>query len=40
LNPDGPIPPGITLLTVEGDHRWDRIHPAAWLDHPELFAPR
>jgi hypothetical protein len=39
LNPAASIPPGITLLTVEGDRRWDRIRPAAQLDHPELFAP-
>jgi hypothetical protein len=40
LNPAEPIPAGITLLCVEGDPRWDRIDPAARLDHPELFAPR
>jgi hypothetical protein len=40
LDPDGPIPAGITLLCVEGDPRWDRIDPAARLDHPKLFAPR
>lgn len=39
LDPAAPIPNGITLLTVEGDHRWDRIHPAARIDRPELFAP-
>jgi hypothetical protein len=40
LDPAAPIPPGITLLSVEGDRCWDRIHPAARLDHPELFATR
>jgi hypothetical protein len=40
LNPATPVPPGITLLSVEGDQRWDRIHPAAWLDCPELFVAR
>lgn len=38
LDPRTPIPPGVTLLCVEGDQRWDRIHPAARLDNPELFA--
>ncbi|CEF48212.1 unnamed protein product [uncultured bacterium] len=38
LNPGVPIPAGITLLAVEGDGRWDRIDPAARLDHPHLFA--
>jgi hypothetical protein len=38
LNPAAPIPPGITLLCVEGDQRWDRIHPAAQLDHSEYCA--
>ncbi|MBM3978692.1 MAG: hypothetical protein FJ304_00115 [Planctomycetes bacterium] len=33
------IPAGNTLLCVEGDARWDRIHPAAPLDLPSLFAP-
>jgi hypothetical protein len=35
----GLIPVGITLLCVEGDERWDRIHPAARLDLPGLFVP-
>lgn len=39
LNRSAPIPAGITLLAVEGDQRWDRIHPAARLDLPRLFAP-
>ncbi|QJX00254.1 hypothetical protein [Frigoriglobus tundricola] len=39
LDPSDLIPPGITLLCVEGDQRWDRIHPAARLDLPRLFAP-
>jgi hypothetical protein len=38
LNPGIPIPAAITLLAVEGDHRWDRIDPSARLDHPHLFA--
>jgi hypothetical protein len=40
LNPAEPIPAGVTLLCVEGDQRWERFHPAARLDHPELFASR
>jgi hypothetical protein len=39
LDPAAPIPTGITLLAVEGDSRWDRIHPTARLDLPHLFAP-
>ncbi|MBX9582233.1 MAG: hypothetical protein K2X87_18160 [Gemmataceae bacterium] len=39
LNPSAPIPPGITLLCVEGDDRWDPIDPLARLDHPGLFDP-
>jgi hypothetical protein len=39
LSPAAPILPEITLLCVEGDERWDRIHPAARLDRPELFVP-
>ena len=38
LDPAAPVPPGVTLLCVEGVPRWDRIRPAARLDHPELFA--
>jgi hypothetical protein len=38
LDPATPIPSGITLLSVDGDQRWDRIDPAARLEHPELFA--
>src|SRR5262245_34424082 len=38
LNPAAPIPAGIALLAVEGDVRWDRIHPAARIDLPYLFA--
>ena len=34
-----PIPAGITLLCVEGDDGWDRIHPTARLDLPRLFEP-
>jgi hypothetical protein len=37
LSPDAPIPDGITLLSVEGDQRWDRIGAAARLDLPDLF---
>lgn len=33
-----PIPARVSLLCVAGDPRWDRIHPAARLDFPELFA--
>ena len=33
------IPRGIVLLCVEGDTRWDRIHPATPLDLACLFAP-
>jgi len=39
LNPNAPIPAGITLLCVEGDGQWDRIDPTARLDAPRLFAP-
>jgi hypothetical protein len=38
LDPSAPIPPRVGLLTVEGDRCWDRIHPAARIDLPELFA--
>ena len=38
LRPDSPVPPGIGLLCVEGDSRWDRVAPDARLDHPPLFA--
>jgi hypothetical protein len=38
LNPDAPIPAGITLVCVEGDQRWDRIGPAARLDLLKLFG--
>jgi hypothetical protein len=37
LNPDCPIPTGVTLLCVEGDNHWDRIHPTARRDLPLLF---
>jgi hypothetical protein len=37
LNPAAPLPAGIALLCVEGDHRWDRIDPAARMDLPQLF---
>ena len=38
LSTDFPIPVGITLLSVEGDSRWDRIDPAARLELPRLFV--
>src|SRR5438874_1041085 len=38
LNLDVPIPAWVGLLSVASDQRWDRIHPAARLAHPELFA--
>ena len=31
LNPGGPVPDWCGLLCVEGDPRWDRIHPACLL---------
>lgn len=37
LDQCAPIPLDVCLLTVEGDDRWDRIHPAARLDLPRLF---
>jgi hypothetical protein len=39
LSPRDAIPPGITLLCVEGDSGWDRIRHTARLDLPRLFAP-
>ncbi|MCE9563192.1 MAG: hypothetical protein K8U57_14205 [Planctomycetes bacterium] len=36
----GVIPAWVTLLSVEGDERWDRIHPSAWIDFPDLFQQR
>ncbi len=39
LNPVAPLAGRITLLCVEGDQRWDRIHPTARIDLPQLFAP-
>ena len=38
LNPGEQLPAGTTLLSVEGDQRWDRLDPCAHLDHPELFG--
>jgi len=38
LEPASLIPDGIALLSVEGDHRWDRIDPTALIDNPGLFA--
>ena len=40
LNTSAPIPEGISLLSVEGVERWDRIDPTARLDHPELFTTK
>lgn len=41
IHPGQLIPPGVWLLCVEGDGSggspWDRIDPAARIDHPELF---
>jgi hypothetical protein len=39
LDPTHPLPPAVGLLSVEGDSCWDRLHPLARLDRPELFAP-
>ncbi len=38
LDPAALLPDGVTLLCVGGDPRWDRVHPAARLDLPDLFA--
>jgi hypothetical protein len=38
LDPNAPLPAGVTLLCVEGDRKWDRLDPAARLDLPDLFA--
>lgn len=38
LDPGRRIPAGVTLLSVSGERGWDRIHPAARWDHPELFG--
>ena len=38
LEPAALIPAGITLLSVEGDQRWDRIDPASRSGSPGLFA--
>ncbi|HEX4612795.1 MAG TPA: hypothetical protein VH092_31660 [Urbifossiella sp.] len=38
LDPAAPIPDGVTLLSVEGDQRWDRLDPFTRLDLPALFA--
>lgn len=39
LNPAAPIPACISLLAVEGDMRWDRVHPTMRIELPHLFAP-
>jgi len=38
LDPSALLPSATALLCVEGDSRWDRIHPAARFDLPHLFA--
>lgn len=40
LDPDEPIPDWCGLLSVSGDIEWDRIHPAARIDLPQLFEGR
>jgi hypothetical protein len=37
LNPNARLPRDVLLLCVEGDAKWDRIHPAARVDLPRLF---
>ncbi len=37
LSPDARIPVEVTLLTVQGARKWDRIPAAARLDLPHLF---
>jgi hypothetical protein len=37
LRPDQPLPRDAELLCVEGDSRWDRVHPHAKHDLPQLF---
>ena len=37
LDPDRQLPEWCDLVCVENDPRWDRLHPAARIDHPELF---
>jgi hypothetical protein len=39
LDSDKPIPSWCGLVCVEGDAGWERIHPNAIKNHPELFAP-
>jgi hypothetical protein len=38
LDPAKPIPLGVTLLCVEADPGWDRIHHLAVRDFPDLFG--
>ncbi|MBN9523046.1 hypothetical protein J0H58_31790 [bacterium] len=38
LDPAKPIPPGVTLLRVKGDSRWDRVPAGARVGAPELFS--
>jgi hypothetical protein len=37
LDPTGLIPPAVGLLAVGGSNVWERLHPVARLDLPELF---
>jgi hypothetical protein len=39
LDPQKPLPRDTALLCVEGDDRWDRVHPAAHIDCPDIFKP-
>ena len=39
LDPRQRIPANVTLLSVGGGPGWDRLHPSAALDLPDLFAP-
>lgn len=39
LDPAAPIQRSVGLLTVEGAAVWDRLHPVARLDLPDLFTP-
>ncbi len=39
LDPAAPIPSAVGLLIVEGAAVWERLHPVARLDLPDLFSP-
>ena len=39
LDPRQRLPANVTLLGVGSEPGWDRLHPCAALDLPELFAP-